>query len=124
MGPLFLFRSGRPFLALGSPGGTRIFPSLTQILLNITMFRMSLDQAIEAPRFFSYSDRGQARDIYLEDRIPETTRQALINLGHTLTIRGDYDTYFGGAQAILVLPDKGLIQGGADSRRDGAGTGY
>lgn len=124
MGPLLLFQSGRPYLALGSPGGTRIFPSLTQILLNITVFQMSLDQAIEAPRFFSYSDRGAARDIYLEDRIPESTRQALLNLGHTLTIRDPFDTYFGGAQAIMVLPEKGIILGGADSRRDGAGAGY
>ncbi len=124
MGPLLLFRSGQPYLVLGSPGGTRIFPSLTQILLNITVFNMSLDQAIEAPRFFSYSDRGKARDIYLEDRIPESTRQALLNLGHTLSIRDAFDPYFGGAQAIMVLPDRGIILGGADSRRDGAGAGY
>jgi gamma-glutamyltranspeptidase/glutathione hydrolase len=59
MGPLILFRQGKPLLALGSPGGARIFSSLTQIIINIAEFGMSLDEAIEAPRFFSYSSQGR-----------------------------------------------------------------
>ena len=35
MGPLIMFKGEKPFIILGSPGGTRIFPSLTQIILNI-----------------------------------------------------------------------------------------
>jgi len=124
MGPLILFRSGRPFLALGSPGGSRIFPSLTQILLNITEFGMSLDEAIEAPRFFSNSIRRKAGDLRLEDRIPEATREALERLGHNLVVKEAFDKYFGGAQGLMLLQDKGLILGGADSRRDGYGAGY
>ncbi|MFA9452309.1 MAG: gamma-glutamyltransferase [Candidatus Aminicenantaceae bacterium] len=124
MGPLLLFREGRPYLALGSPGGTRIFPSLTQILLNVTVFGMSLDEAIEAPRFFSYSNLGKAGELHLEDRIPEGTRAALKKMGHSLVIKEAFDRYFGGAQGLMLLPDKGLILGGADSRRDGYGAGY
>ena len=124
MGPLILFRSGRPFLVLGSPGGTRIVPSLTQILFNVTEFGMSLDEAIEAPRFFSYSTRGRAGDLHLEDRIPEATRAALEKLGHNLSVREAFDKYFGGAQGLMLLQDEGLILGGADSRRDGSGAGY
>ena len=125
MAPMILFRAGKPFLILGSPGGTRIFPSLTQILLNVTQFSMDLDEAIEAPRFFSYSVHGQARDISIEDRIPEPVRRTLESWGHGLTIRESYDTYFGGAQGILLRWDKRLIiYGGADSRRDGYGAGY
>jgi gamma-glutamyltranspeptidase/glutathione hydrolase len=124
MGPLILFHSGRPFLALGSPGGMRIFPSLTQILLNVTDFGMTLDEAIEAPRFFSYSILGKAGDLHLEDRIPEATRAALENLGHNLVVKEAFDKYFGGAQGLMLLQDRGLILGGADSRRDGYGAGY
>jgi gamma-glutamyltranspeptidase/glutathione hydrolase len=58
MGPLILFRKGKAFLTLGSPGGARIFSSLTQIVLNVTEFGMGLDEAIEAPRFFSFSAGG------------------------------------------------------------------
>lgn len=124
MAPMILFRDGKPFLILGSPGGTRIFPSLTQILLNVTQFSMSLDAAIEAPRFFSYSVQGQARDISVEDRIPESVRIFLEGWGHVVTVRESYDKYFGGAQGILLRRDKDLILGAADSRRDGYGAGH
>jgi gamma-glutamyltranspeptidase/glutathione hydrolase len=124
MGPLILFQGNDPFLVLGSPGGTRIFPSLTQIIINIIEFGMGLDEAIEAPRFFSYSVQGEPRNIYFESRIPEDIRLQLEAMGHSLTVRDPYDTYFGGAQGILVFPGKKSIHGGADSRRDGFGAGY
>lgn len=124
MGPLILMKDEKPFLVLGSPGGTRIFPSLTQIILNITEFGMTLDEAIEAPRFFSYSVRGKARNVFVESRIAESTLVALKKLGHTTTVREEYDKYFGGAQGIMIFLDKKIIHGGADSRRDGYGAGY
>lgn len=124
MGPMIVFKDKEPFLVLGSPGGTRIFPSLGQIILNIVDFGMSLDEAIEAPRFFTYSAEGKPRPISVEPRIPDTTLKALEKLGHALTLREPYDKYFGGAQGILILRDKKIIYGGADSRRDGVGAGY
>jgi gamma-glutamyltranspeptidase/glutathione hydrolase len=124
MAPLILFRANEPFLVLGSPGGTRIFPSLTQIIINIIEFNMGLDEAIEAPRFFSYSVQGEPRNIHCESRIPEGIRRELESMGYVLTEREAYDNYFGGAQGILIFPLKKTIHGGADSRRDGSGAGY
>lgn len=124
MGPLIMFKGRQPVLVLGSPGGTRIFPSLTQIILNTIEFGMSLDEAIEAPRFFSYSDQNQARPISVESRIPEAVIKALQALGHQTRVREAYDKYFGGAQGLMILRDKNIILGGADSRRDGFGAGY
>jgi len=124
MGPLILFKKQEPFLVLGSPGGTRIFPSLTQIILNIVEFGMSLDEAIEAPRFFTHSSQGQAREVHVESRIPSSVIQSLEGIGHKVIIRQAYDKYFGGAQGLLILKEKNLILGGADSRRDGSGAGY
>jgi len=123
MGPLILFKGGKPFLALGSPGGTRIFSSLTQIVLNVTEFGMSLDQAIEAPRFFSFSAGGKPGPIAVEARFPEEVITALRAMGQLIEVREAYDKYFGGAQGIMVLRDKKIIHGGADSRRDGVGAG-
>jgi len=119
-----MVKDGRPFLTLGSPGGTRIFPSLSQILINIVDFGMSLDEAIEAPRFFSYSADGTVRDLSVEPRIPERTLAALRTLGHKIALKEPYDKYFGGAQGIMILRDKKILLGGADSRRDGVGAGY
>lgn len=124
MGPLLLFHNGEPMLALGSPGGTRIFSSLTQILINITEFGMSLDEAIEAPRFFSYSSQGKARSLAVEARIPADILTALEQMGHQISPREAYDKYFGGAQGIMLPGGKKAILGGADSRRDGHGAGY
>jgi gamma-glutamyltranspeptidase/glutathione hydrolase len=124
MGPLIVFEKGRPILALGSPGGTRIFPSLTQIILNIIEFDMSVDEAIEAPRFFSYSSQGEPKSLFVESRIPGITLRSLEEIGHAVSIKQAYDKYFGGAQGILVCPQKKFILGGADSRRDGCGAGY
>jgi len=124
MAPLILFRKGRPLLALGSPGGTRIFSTLDQIILNVIEFEMSLDEAIEAPRFFSFSAAGKAGPLFCESRIPEDTRLALEKMGHEVSVKEAYDRYFGGAQGILVLRGGKLLQGGADSRRDGAGAGF
>jgi gamma-glutamyltranspeptidase/glutathione hydrolase len=123
MGPLILFKYGRPFLALGSPGGARIFSSLTQIVLNVTEFGMPLDEAIEAPRFFSFSSGGRPGPIAVEARFPPEVIAALQAMGQEVEVREAYDKYFGGAQGIMVLRERRIIHGGADSRRDGVGAG-
>jgi len=124
MGPLILLRDGKPFLALGSPGGLRIFSSLAQIVLNITEFEMLLDEAIEAPRFFSFSAGGKPGPIAVEERFPQEVIIALRAMGQEVEVREAFDKYFGGAQGIMMLRDKKVIHGGADSRRDGTGAGY
>ncbi len=124
MGPLIMFKKENPFLILGSPGGTRIFSSITQIIVNVVDFGLSLDEAIEAPRFFTYSSQGKPRSISLESRFPKEIIETLKKIGHETIIRKAFDKYFGGAQGILILQDKKVILGGADSRRDGYGAGY
>lgn len=124
MAPLLLFQKGKLRLVLGSPGGTRIFPTLAEIIINIIDFGLSLDEAIEAPRFFSYSQNGKIRPLSLEPRFPSEIIMELESLGHKITIREPYDKYFGGAQGIMIDQARGLILGGADSRRDGFGQGY
>ena len=124
MGPLILFKKDKPFLVLGSPGGIRIFTSLTQIIINVIEFGMTLDEAIEAPRFFTYSSEGVAKNLSVESRIPQRILHSLEKIGHIIDLREAYDRYFGGAQGILIDRDKNVLYGGADSRRDGFGAGY
>jgi gamma-glutamyltranspeptidase/glutathione hydrolase len=124
MAPLLVFKDGRPYLALGSPGGLRIFPTLVQIISNIVDHGMGLDEAIEAPRFYSTSGNGKAKPVAIESRIPDAVRKGLEALGHVLTVKEAYDKYFGGAQGLMFPPGRKILLGGADSRRDGAGAGY
>ncbi len=49
---------------------------------------------------------------------------ALADLGYDVSVRRAYDLYLGGVQAILIDPQKGILYGAADPRRDGAAIGY
>jgi gamma-glutamyltranspeptidase/glutathione hydrolase len=50
MAPTIVERRGRPWLAVGSPGGSTIITTVLQILMNRIDFKMSLPDAIAMPR--------------------------------------------------------------------------
>ncbi|NCC95804.1 MAG: gamma-glutamyltransferase [Synergistales bacterium] len=116
--------NGKPFMSLGTPGAWRIITSVAQIMSNVIDFGMSMDEAIEAPRFTTRVLGTKPDVLQVESRIPEATVEALKLRGHEVKVRGDYDLYFGGAQGILFDSEKALLIGGADSRRDGDVVGY
>jgi gamma-glutamyltranspeptidase/glutathione hydrolase len=119
MAPTILLKDGRPFITIGTPGGSRIIGALAQIILNIIEFHMNIDEAIEAPRIHAYKNT-----LHLEGRFSGTIVDALKKKGHTIKLHQNYDNYFGGAQGILIDLQTGILHGGADSRRDGAALGY
>lgn len=122
MSPTIVEKDGKPFMILGTPGGTRIFTAMAQIISNVIDFGMGMDEAIEAPRIHAYSSGGKAMPIYVESRIPVITIEALKVLGNEVEVREAHDLYFGGAQGILL--EKDVLFGGGDSRRDGIAVGY
>jgi len=117
--PTIILKNGKPFMTLGSPGGTRIISALAQIIINVIDFNMSMDRAIEAPRVHCLK-----KILHLEGRIPESVIEQLKAKGHTIRVHPDFDNYFGGAQAILIDQTTGRLYGGADSRRDGVALGF
>ncbi len=114
MAPTILFKDGKPFLTVGTPGGSRIIGALAQIIINIIDFEMGIDDAIEAPRIHAYN-----KTLHVEGRIENDVIEKLKMKGHKIKVLKDFDNYFGGAQGILINNDKKLFFGGADSRRDG-----
>lgn len=119
MAPTFVFKAGKPFLTIGTPGGSRIISALAQILVNIFDFGMSIDQAIEAPRFHC-----EAEELFIESRVNSATIRQLKKMGYTVTLKSDFDVFFGGAQGILIDAGDHKLFGGADSRRSGVVVGY
>lgn len=117
---LVLDPGGRPAMTLGTPGGPRIFGTVAQILSNLIDHGMAVQEALDAPRMF----QGAAGDLELEGRIPEPVRDRLRRLGHGLVVHGDWDLFFGGAQAVVADHARHLLLGGADPRRDGQALGY
>ncbi len=65
MAPTIVLRDGRPVWALGLPGGVRIFTSVFQALVNLIDHRMSLQEAVEAPRVWT-----QGQDLEMEHGDP------------------------------------------------------
>jgi len=117
--PTIVLKDGKPFMTLGTPGGTRIVSALAQIIMNVIDFDMSMDDAIEAPRVHCL-----AKQLHVEGRIDENIIEKLKSMGHPIRVREDYDNYFGGAQGILIHPVTKKLHGGADSRRDGVAIGF
>ena len=117
---LILDPKGKSFMTIGSPGATRIFTTVAQVISNILDFGMPLQAAISAPRLA----QPHTGNLSLEARLPAATQKALGTLGHKLTLRGDWDPYFGGVQAVLYDSKTRQLVGGADPRRDGQAIAY
>lgn len=118
MSPTFVLRNGQPFLALGTPGGVRIFGSVMQAISNVVDHGMTLQQAVEAPRMW---DRGPTLEIEGGFDNVAALKSELENRGHSV------ETVFrvaGGMNGIICDPDTGLMQGAACWRADGAPMGF
>jgi len=120
MSPTLILKDGKPFATIGTPGGKRIITTMALLISNLVDFDMGIQTAINAPRFNNY-ENGPLK---IEARIPQDVREALVEKGHKLQLKKDFDLYFGGAQGILIDQENGALRGGADPRRDGKAIGY
>ncbi len=114
--PGFVTHKGKPWMAFGVMGGSMQPQGHLQLLLNILVFDMTLQQALEAGRVRHLSDSG----VILEQSISDSVRGELQQLGHCLS--DSIESGFGGGQAIINLP-KGYASG-SDPRKDGMAVGY
>ncbi len=114
--PGFVTRDGEPWLAFGVMGGSMQPQGHVQVLLNLAVFGMDLQQAVDAPRFRHYSGRR----LMLEPAIPDEVRAGLAALGHE--IGDEAGVAFGGAQAVMRL-ERGWAAA-SDPRKDGTAVGH
>lgn len=115
-----LHADGRLAFTFGTPGGDSQTQTLLQIVHNMEFFGMSLQAAIEAPRY--RSDNG--RLVQLEDRIAPEVRDALEDMGYQIRAAGGWTANFGGAQLIRIHPRSGARIVGSDPRREAYGIAY
>jgi len=114
--PTLIFRHGRPFMSLGSPGAGRIIATVAQILVNIVDFGMDVEEANAAPRIFCQKFDDY---LYLESRVAPEVAEGLTRMGHNVRVLGDMDLFFGGVQMTAVKPSGNGFAGSADPRRGG-----
>ena len=87
--PSLAMRDGAPFMVFGSPGGDAQDQWALQFLLNVVEFGMSLQEAVEAPTFWTshfpssfYPRAAEPGSLYIEKRIGKRVRDSLAERGH------------------------------------------
>ena len=128
MSPTIVLRGGRPFLAVGSPGGATIITTVLQILVNRIDLAMSLPDAIAAPRA---SQRNAAITQAEPAFIAAPATRGLEALGHKFAIsdRSPLDPTIkispdiGDASALEFLPSGAVLAAGERARRGGSAAG-
>lgn len=112
MTPTIITKDNKPFLVVGSPGGSRIITGVCQTILNVIDHQMNVEEAVVASRVHS---QWLPDHIVIEKLgVPRDVQEALASKGHTVVV-DDYG-YMGEVHAILVDPEKGLLFGAFDPR--------
>ena len=119
MTPTIVEKDGELLMVVGTPGGSTIITSVLQTILNVIEFDMTMQEAVNAPRFHhqwlpdlvSFEPNGFSSDIIG----PLKSKGYLINEG--------FSPIIGKVDAILLLPN-GRLEGGADRRGDDKAAGF
>jgi gamma-glutamyltranspeptidase/glutathione hydrolase len=114
MSPTIVTKNGKPFVVLGSPGGSRIITIAVQVLLNVIDHGMTIQEAVNAPRIHH---QWMPDQITVEPfALSPDTKAILESMGHKLVVQSDW----GAAEAILIGPAEEAASGAADSGNDAA----
>lgn len=122
MSPTIVLRDGKPFLAVGSPGGSTIITTVLGILVNRIDRGLSIADALAAPR----SAPSNRTPVTAEQAYLDLYGAALTALGHTLAVVGAPGTSaaeIGAATAIEFGPGKQLTAAAEPTRRGGGAAG-
>lgn len=116
MTPTLVTLNGKPYISIGTPGGTTIPNQVYEGLVNIIDHKMSLKEAIDAPRFHHQWIPDQ---VGVETDFPEETINALKAKGYSIMKRGR----FGRMDGVQILKD-GKRNAAGDKRGDDSVAGY
>jgi len=116
MTPTIVLKDKKPYLILGTPGGSTIITTVFQNILNVVVHNMNIKEAVDAPRF--HSQWLPDKIDYERSSLSEKTIKELMDLGHKLEQRG----YIGEANGIMIHNE--MYWGGADKRGENTAIGY
>ncbi|MBR9915948.1 MAG: gamma-glutamyltransferase [Algicola sp.] len=119
MTPTIVEKDNQLYMVLGTPGGSTIITSVFQTIVNVYDFNMSMQEAVDAPRFHH---QWLPEEIRIEpQRFHTELLNALISKGYNLNTKRT--PIIGKVDAILIRED-GTLEGGADYRGDDTAIGF
>jgi gamma-glutamyltranspeptidase/glutathione hydrolase len=119
MTPSIVEKDEQLYMVVGTPGGSTIITSVLQTILNVSQFGMTMQQAVDTPRFHH---QWLPDEIRMEPHgFSQETKAELEALGHK--INESRSPIIGKVDAILVL-DNGQLEAGADKRGDDTAVGF
>jgi len=117
MTPTIVEKNGELYMTLGTPGGSTIITSVVQTILNVHEFNMTMQEAVNSPRFHHQwkPDSIRIESDYFDSKV----KDELLKSGYRLTDKGS----IGRVDGILVKKGK-TLEGGADKRGDDTAVGF
>lgn len=109
MSPMIVFRDDKPYMVVGSPGGSAIINYVAKTLIGVMDWRLDIQQAIDLP---NRGSRNKTTELEQGTALLELVA-ALELKGHSVAVR----EFASGLHGIVFAPDG--LQGGADPRREG-----
>jgi gamma-glutamyltranspeptidase/glutathione hydrolase len=115
MTPTIVLKDGKPFLVVGTPGGSRIITSVMETILNVLDFGMNIQDAVNAPRFHH---QWRPDTLQLEPGISPDTRALLEKRGHSIEIVRSI------CEVAAIQFEGKWLAGASDPRVEGKAAGY
>ncbi len=116
MTPTFVFKQGKPFLIVGSPGGSRIIGTVLNVVTHMIDFGDSLEDAVKAPRVINRDGPVEMEPELFRDR---DLKRELQRRGHPMI----ENPVIGNVQAIGFDPENDFVMGESDPRGEGEAAG-
>jgi gamma-glutamyltranspeptidase/glutathione hydrolase len=116
MCPTLVLKNGKPYMVVGTPGGTTIPTSVLQALVNSIDFKLDAASAINYPKFHH---QWLPDVVDIENGFPEETRKKLEAMGYTFRLRDG----IGRTEIIVIGPD-GKLHAAADKRGEDSVAGF